>query len=315
MLIPIDKITVEGNRRPIDDLKVVELAGSIRQIGLINPITVRVDKGNVYNYFLVAGLHRLEAYKLLEISEIEAKLINKSDLETELIEIDENFVRNELHYTERAELLQRKKEIYEELNPHTKKGAVNQYTKDIKAPKIDCDGSKESLSVIITDSKPSFVEDTAAKTGMSKSTIEKELQIANKVIPEAKQILQEQNIPKTEAVKLAREEPEIQKKIVPLFESGQTKKVEEAKKIIDPIDEEYDRRAAEIEARSKRVKKVMKLIDYTQFLGITEQSVLEYIETFPKNHGDFVKDLNRLKPIIDETIEIYNRLNQIRRVK
>lgn len=174
----------------------------------------------------------------------------------------------------------RKKEIYEELYPETKREATLKQNRNVK---------------ITEREKPSFVEDTSQKTGLSKSTIEKELQIANKIIPEAKPVLKEKEIPKTEAVKLAREEPEVQKKITSIFESGQTKKVEEAKKIIDPIDEEYDKRAAEIEARSKRVKKVMKLVDYTQFLGVTEQSVLEYIETFPKNHGDFVNIRNRLK--------------------
>lgn len=122
-------------------------------------------------------------------------------------------------------------------------------------------------------------------------------------------------IPKTEAIKLAREEPEVQKKIIPIFETGQTKKVEEAKKIIDPVDEQYDKDVIEIEARHKRIKKVMNLLNYTQYLGITEQSVLEYIEDTPKGHFDFVSRLNKLKDIINETIEIYNKLQQIRRIK
>jgi hypothetical protein len=53
-----------------------------------------------------------------------------------------------------------RKEIYEELYPDTKKGAVNQYTK--------------VLSAETADSKPSFVADTSTKTGKSQRAIEKE---------------------------------------------------------------------------------------------------------------------------------------------
>lgn len=310
------EIIVKDGRRTVDDKKVKELAESIKQVGLLHPITVRFDDSNGKEaYILVAGAHRLEALKILGKNSIEAKVIMKNNLQTELIEIDENLIRNELHYTERGELLQRKKEIYEELYPETKQGMRNGQTS--KKTESDVLEKTEAEKKEKTESpiKPSFVADTAEKTGRSETVIKEELQIANKVIPEAKPVLKEKEIPKTEAVKLAREEPEAQKKIIPIFEAGQTKKVEEAKKIIDPIDEQYDKDVAEIEAKSKRVKKVMKLLDYTQFLGITEQSVQEFIETFPKNHNDFVSDLNRLKKIIDETIEFYNNLNQIRRVK
>lgn len=280
------------------------MAESIKQIGLLHPITVKCDeKDQTTIYTLVAGAHRLEAFKLLGKESIEAKIIMKDDLQTELIEIDENLIRNEMGYLLRSDTLARKKEIYEKLYPETRVGGDrgNQYT----------GGKTQELR----SDKPSFVEDTASKTGLSKRTIETEIQISKNVIPEAKPVLEEQKIPKTEAIKLSREEPEVQKKIIPIFESGQTKKVEEAKKIIDPIDEEYDKRAQEIEAKDKRVRKLMKLLDYTQYLGINEQSVLEYMEEFPKGHFDFVSRLNRLQDIVNETIEHYNNLQQIRRIK
>lgn len=274
---------------------------------MLHPITVRFeDENETGTYTLVAGAHRLEAFKALGKQSIEAKIIMKDALKAELIEIDENLIRNELGYLQRSDLLARKKEIYEELYPETKVGSMNKsnnYGQDLENAEI-------SFS-----KRPSFVEDTASKTGMSKRTIETEIQISKNVIPEAKPVLEEQKITKTEAVKLSREEPETQKKIIPIFESGQTKKVEEAKKIIDPIDEQYKKDAAEIDAKHKRVDKVMKLLNYTQYLGITEQSVLDYFDVFPKNRDSFTKDLERLKKIIDETIEIFNNINQIRRVK
>lgn len=298
----VKEIIVKDGRRPVDQDKVKELAESIKQIGLLHPITVKCDeKDKTLTYTLVAGAHRLEAFKLLGKESIDAKVVMKGDLQTELIEIDENLIRNEMGYLLRSDTLARKKEIYEKLYPETKREA----TLKQNLPK---DGIRLS-------ERPSFVTDTAQKTGRSETTIKEELQIANNIIPEAKPVLQEQNISKTEAIKLAREEPEVQKKIIPIFESGQTKKVEEAKKIIDPIDEQYKKDAAEIDAKHKRVDKVMKLLNYTQYLGITEQSILDYFDIFPKNRDSFIKDLERLKTLIDETIEIFNNLNQIRRVK
>lgn len=324
--LQINQIIIPDNRRPIDNQKVKELAESIKEIGLINPITVKSDSGK---FILVAGLHRLEAQKLLGFTNIEVKTISKNDLEVKLIEIDENLIRNELHYTERGELLRRKKKIYEELYPETRVGG-DRKSEEFKRrnPTFDKEEElypetkreatlKQNLpkdGIQRTD-KPSFVTDTAEKTGKSETVIKEELQIAKKVIPEAKEVLKEKQIPKTEAVKLAREEPEIQKKIVPLFEAGQAKKVEEAKKIIDPLDEEYDKRAAEIEAKHKRVKKVINLLNYTQFLGITEQNIQEYMDSFPKNRTDFVERCERGIEIYKNAIEIYKKLNQIRRVK
>ena len=304
----VDKVVVKDGRRAVDQNKVKELAESIKEIGLLHPIIVNYDDVENEIYTLIAGLHRLEAYKLLGEKSIAAKIVMKDDLQAELMEIDENLIRNEMGYLLRSDTLARKKEIYERLYPETKVGQAQALSTNIKL-------NNNVNAEISPTSRPSFVEDTASKTGLSKRTIETEIQISKNVISEAKPVLEEQNITKTEAIKLSREEPETQKKIIPIFESGQTKKVEEAKKIIDPIDEQYDKDVEEIEARHKRVKKVMNLLNYTQHLGITEQSVLEYMEEFPKGHFDFVSRLNRLQDIINETIEFYNKLQQIRVVK
>jgi ParB-like chromosome segregation protein Spo0J len=70
----ISDITIPEGRRKIDDEAVKRLAESIEQIGLIHPITVvrkrgtgtTATKSGKYirsEYILVAGLHRIEAYK------------------------------------------------------------------------------------------------------------------------------------------------------------------------------------------------------------------------------------------------------------
>lgn len=317
MKIKIKNIEISSDRREINPNKVRELADSIKQIGLINPITVRMENG-LDKLSLIAGMHRLEACKLLGIDEIEAniKVKSLSDILSELIEIDENLIRNELHYTERADALVRRKEIYEELYPETKKGAVNQYTKVLKS---ESDDSKIKQNLpkdgIRRTDKPSFVEDTSEKTGKSETVIKEELQIGRNLEIEEKEVIKKQDINKTEAIKLARMDSEERKPVVELFSKGEVKKVDEAKQILDPIDMEYDSIAKEIEAKGKRIKKVQNLLNYTQHLGITEQHLREYFEMFPSNLVNFPYDLEKLKALIDEVIITYGEINQIRMVR
>ena len=55
MRLKITDICVVEKRRKLDDTKVAELADSIREVGLLNPITVSSKNQ------LVAGNHRLES--------------------------------------------------------------------------------------------------------------------------------------------------------------------------------------------------------------------------------------------------------------
>ena len=64
MLIQISEIKVNPGRREADPEGVQDLVDSISKVGLINPITVDRE------HTLIAGLHRLEAVKLLGWTEI-----------------------------------------------------------------------------------------------------------------------------------------------------------------------------------------------------------------------------------------------------
>ena len=87
MLIKIEQIVVKPGRREIDEKHVEELAKSIKSLSLLNPITVDQD------YTLIAGLHRLEAVKLLGYSEIECNVTSLDGLRADLAELDENLIR------------------------------------------------------------------------------------------------------------------------------------------------------------------------------------------------------------------------------
>ena len=194
MLIQISEIKVNPGRREADPEGVQELADSISKVGLLNPITVDQE------YTLIAGLHRLEAAKLLGWTEIECTVSSLEGLLAELAEVDENVVRKGLSAVEYSDLLLRRKEIYEALHPGTKHGG------DRKSEKI-------KIAKCKLDPDRSFVEDTAEKLGVHPATVARQIQTAKNLTDEAKDIIRDTGtkITKKDALKLSRLAPEQQK--------------------------------------------------------------------------------------------------------
>jgi len=152
-----------------------KLANSIKEIGLINPIAI--TKNNI----LLSGLHRLEACRRLQHKYIEAKIIKTTnDLYSKLIEIDENLIRNELSILERSEQFKERKEIFETLYPNiSKKGGDrgNQYT-----------GGKWQSETV------SLCQNLSDKIGVSKRTIQQEIQIASNIDSKVKEKIRENKL-------------------------------------------------------------------------------------------------------------------------
>lgn len=227
MKISVDEIQVREGRRELDTAHVQELADSIKELGLLNPVTV--DKEN----YLIAGLHRLEAVKLLEWSEVECTVSSLEGLRAELAEIDENIVRNDFTAIEYGEMLLRRKEIYETLHPETKAGvaqavAMNRAVGNNVADKMSA-------------TSKSFVEDTAEKLGVDQRTVRRQIQTAKNLTPEAKEIIKDTDtkITKKAALKLSRLEPEQQKEAAALLAAKEIKTVDEytAAKAAEPAPE------------------------------------------------------------------------------
>ena len=192
MKVRINEIKVNPGRRTALEHDVEELAFSISEIGLLNPITLTGD------YTLVAGLHRLEAAKLLGWTEIECVVSEADGLQAELAEIDENFVRAGLSHRELGDLLLRRKELYEAIHPETRQGQRNGQT-----------AKNDNLTVLAA--KP-FSEDTADKLGISKRTVERLVQTAANLTPEAKKTIRDagDKITKGDALKISRLPPDQQ---------------------------------------------------------------------------------------------------------
>lgn len=80
-----------------EDLK--ELSDSIKSVGLIQPITVRVIKDG---YELVVGERRLRAASIAGLKEIPVMLVNMNDQESATVALIENIQRDDLNFFEEA---------------------------------------------------------------------------------------------------------------------------------------------------------------------------------------------------------------------
>ena len=210
MQIPISQIKVSEGRREADQEAVQELMDSISRVGLLNPITVDQE------YTLIAGLHRLEAAKLLGWSEIECTVSSLEGLLAELAEVDENVVRKGLSAVEYSDLLLRRKEIYEMLHPEIKHGGDRKSEK-IKIAKCNLDPAKP------------FIQDTAEKLGVHPTTVARQIQTAKNLTTEAKDIIRDTGtkITKKDALKLSRLKPEQQKEAASRLAAGDIHSMDE----------------------------------------------------------------------------------------
>ena len=207
MRIKISSIKINPGRREAEPKAVEELARSITAVGLMNPVTL--DQNNT----LVAGLHRLEAAKLLGWTEIECTTIGMDSVQAELAEIDENIVRTKLNRQELCEQLLRRKEIYETLHPETRHGMRN--------------GQTSKNANLATLETKSFAEDTAEKTGMSKRAVSRLLQIANNLTRDARRIVEAHSMTQDTALKLSRLQHDEQVEAASMLAEGTMQSVEQ----------------------------------------------------------------------------------------
>lgn len=101
--IPISKIKTNPYqpRKFFSENAIKELAPSIREVGLLQPITLR---STASGYELVAGERRLRACKMLGMKEISAIVVpNMRECEAALLAMIENLQREDLHFLEEAE--------------------------------------------------------------------------------------------------------------------------------------------------------------------------------------------------------------------
>lgn len=188
--IALEQIAFGPRLREVDEAVVERLAESMDRIGLQNPIQVRhnfgidpdtgeyerdLDQGG---FALVAGAHRIEAARRLGWGRIEALVLDDPNPDVlALVEVDENLVRAELTPLNRARFVARREELRNKLYPEARHGGDRksaEYQEKIKIEGFDLDLSPS----------PSFVEETADLTSLSKGTVARALRIGKRILPE-----------------------------------------------------------------------------------------------------------------------------------
>lgn len=102
ILISQDEIYPNPNqpRRKFDFDELESLAQSIRQNGIIQPITVRLNSRGEYE--LISGERRLRASRLVGITQIPCIIMDANDEKSALFALLENIQRCDLHFFEEA---------------------------------------------------------------------------------------------------------------------------------------------------------------------------------------------------------------------
>lgn len=110
-VVLLDVNTILSNRfqprRQFEEKALAELAQSISENGLLQPVTVRPAEGQDGKYELIAGERRLMACRLLGRDKIAAIIERVDDKQSASFALIENLQRRDLNYFEQAEGIQR----------------------------------------------------------------------------------------------------------------------------------------------------------------------------------------------------------------
>lgn len=142
--------------------RVSDLAQSIQAVGLLNPITISADDE------LIAGLHRLEACKLLGHEKIEVVRLSHDGIKMEMARVDENLFRKHLTDLEVGDLLIKRDELLTALGVRAKAG-FNQHK-----------GKNANIKT---------TKQIASELGMGERSAQLKKQIARDITPEVKEII------------------------------------------------------------------------------------------------------------------------------
>ena len=102
LYLPIHMVRTRPDRRERNTARLQELAASIGEVGILQPLTVRK---NGEQYVIVSGVRRYQAARMAGLGEVPCILLNVNEADAELITLTENLQREDLHYFQEAEYL------------------------------------------------------------------------------------------------------------------------------------------------------------------------------------------------------------------
>lgn len=166
--IPIERVVVGERLRRLGELSMARLMDSIKEVGLINPITVGEETED--GYPLVAGMHRLEACRRLGLTEIDVNVVSMPELQLQLIEVDENLAHSVLTTAQRAIFTAKRKAIYLALHPEKMAGQAQAAAMNRTL------GNNVGAKNAATSETLTFSEETARRTGRSRRIVDMDAQ-------------------------------------------------------------------------------------------------------------------------------------------
>lgn len=107
LLVPINEIRPNPDqpRRNFNMRELQSLADSIRQNGIIQPVTVRLDSDGYYE--LISGERRLRASKMIGLSRVPCIVMDATDEKSATFALLENLQRQDLSFFEEAAAIDR----------------------------------------------------------------------------------------------------------------------------------------------------------------------------------------------------------------
>ena len=236
--IPLSAIQVNSAYLRVDT-DVSTLIESIKQIGLIHPLTI--NQANE----LIAGGRRYSALRALEVSEVPIHRISQENpLEQELISIDENLIRQPLSKIELESCLSRGREIFELLNPEAPK-------MEIEARELS-PAEKKAEKQLEEQDRTSFAAVTAEKTGLSKAAIKTAIKREDLSADSVKAARSEGSLNASQANELIRLDKGLQEEILPYVEDATPKEV---RTLVDRVKRDGLESAIAVTANVERVPK------------------------------------------------------------
>jgi ParB family transcriptional regulator, chromosome partitioning protein len=288
--IPLSDIKISSAYLRVDT-DVSTLIQSIKQIGLINPLTV--NEANE----LIAGGRRYTALRALEFTDVPINRISlENALEHELISIDENLIRKPLSKIELETCLNRGREIYELLNPEANKIEIEQ--RDLSSSEKKAEKEKEELD------HTSFAAVTAEKTGLSKASIKTAIKREVLSADSVKDARSNGSINAGQTNEIIRLEKEEQEKVLPYVQGATTKEV---RKLVDAVKREgletaiaksteierVPKELAQVRSYAKTVNRNLKkmLQDGIGYGGPQREKIREELEELSQNLADVLTTL------------------------
>jgi ParB family chromosome partitioning protein len=196
----VSEVKIKTRLRATNQENVADIAASIREIGLINPILIDSEIN------LIAGYHRLLAFKFLGLKEIPAIISSQQALKSQLQEIDENLKRAELTSIEKSVHIQQREDILRQLDQMAVKGD-NRFSSTNKSTQ----------------------KQRASEIGMSRRNYQYHKELEN-LHPEVKELLNDTAYANrlTDLVILARENDDIQLKVAKSLITGKSYSIKRA---------------------------------------------------------------------------------------